>query len=145
MTRAHRNVNIGAVILPFVAFLAAIPLLWNQLVGWTDLAIFAGIYLATALGVTVGFHRMLTHRSFETYRPVKYALAIPGSMAVQGDVIAWVSDHRKHHAYTDEEGDPHRPRFGASTTRTSAGCSSTTPEPRPSVSPRTCSRTGECA
>jgi stearoyl-CoA desaturase (delta-9 desaturase) len=112
MTRAHRNVNIGAVILPFVAFLAAIPLLWNQLVGWTDLAIFAGIYLATALGVTVGFHRMLTHRSFETYRPVKYALAILGSMAVQGDVIAWVSDHRKHHAYADEEGDPHSPHVG---------------------------------
>jgi stearoyl-CoA desaturase (Delta-9 desaturase) len=112
MTRAHRNVNIGAVILPFVAFLAAVPLLWNELVGWTDLAIFAGIYFLTALGVTVGFHRMLTHRSFETYRPVKYALATLGSMAVQGDVIAWVSDHRKHHAYTDEEGDPHSPHVG---------------------------------
>jgi stearoyl-CoA desaturase (delta-9 desaturase) len=112
MSRAHRNVNIGAVILPFVAFLAAIPLLWNQVLGWTDLAIFAGIYLATALGVTVGFHRMLTHRAFETYLPVKYVLAILGSMAVQGDVISWVSDHRKHHAFTDEEGDPHSPHVG---------------------------------
>jgi stearoyl-CoA desaturase (Delta-9 desaturase) len=112
MSRAHRNVNIGAVILPFVAFLAALPLLWNELVGWTDLAILAGIYFLTALGITVGFHRMLTHRAFETYHPVKYALAVLGSMAVQGDVIAWVSDHRKHHAYTDEEGDPHSPHVG---------------------------------
>jgi stearoyl-CoA desaturase (delta-9 desaturase) len=105
-------VNIGAVILPFVAFLAAIPLLWNELVGWTDLAIFAFMYLLTAVGVTVGFHRMLTHRAFETYRPVKYVFAVLGSMAVQGDVIGWVSDHRKHHAYTDEEGDPHSPHVG---------------------------------
>jgi stearoyl-CoA desaturase (Delta-9 desaturase) len=112
MTRAHRNVNIGAVILPFVAFVAAIPLLWNELVGWTDLAIFAFMYLITAVGVTVGFHRMLTHRAFETYRPVKYVFAVLGSMSVQGDVIGWVSDHRKHHAYTDEEGDPHSPHVG---------------------------------
>ena len=112
MSRARRNANIGAVILPFVAFLAAIPLLWNQLIGWSDLAIFAGIYLATAMGVTVGFHRMLTHRAFETYRPVKYVWAVLGSMAVQGDVIGWVSDHRKHHAFTDEEGDPHSPHVG---------------------------------
>jgi stearoyl-CoA desaturase (delta-9 desaturase) len=112
MTRAHRNVNIGAVILPFVAFLGAIPLLWNQLVGWTDLAIFGAMYLVTAGGVTVGFHRMLTHRAFETYRPVKYVFAVLGSMAVQGDVIGWVSDHRKHHAFTDEEGDPHSPHVG---------------------------------
>jgi stearoyl-CoA desaturase (Delta-9 desaturase) len=105
-------VNIGAVIVPFVAFLAAIPLLWNELVGWTDLAIFAVMYLLTAVGVTVGFHRMLTHRAFETYRPLKYVFAVLGSMAVQGDVIGWVSDHRKHHAYTDEEGDPHSPHVG---------------------------------
>ena len=78
MSRARRNANIGAVILPFVAFLAAIPLLWNSLIGWSELAIFAGIYFATAMGVTVGFHRMLTHRSFETYRPIKYAFAVLG-------------------------------------------------------------------
>jgi stearoyl-CoA desaturase (Delta-9 desaturase) len=105
-------VNIGAVILPFVAFLAAIPLLWNELVGWTDLAIFGVMYFVTAMAITVGFHRMLTHRAFETYRPVKYAFAVLGSMAVQGDVIGWVSDHRKHHAFTDEEGDPHSPHVG---------------------------------
>jgi stearoyl-CoA desaturase (delta-9 desaturase) len=112
MTRAHRNVNIAAVIVPFLAFIVAIPLLWNSLVGWTDLAILALLYPLAAIGVTVGFHRMLTHRAFETYRPIKYALAVLGSTGVQGDVISWVSDHRKHHAFTDEEGDPHSPHVG---------------------------------
>ena len=61
------------------------------------------------MGVTLGFHRLLTHRSFQTYKPVQYALAIIGSMAVQGPVMNWVADHRKHHAHTDQEGDPHTP------------------------------------
>jgi stearoyl-CoA desaturase (delta-9 desaturase) len=112
MTRAHRNVNIAAVVIPFIAFLAAIPLLWNRLIGWTDLVILVSIYFATAFGITIGYHRMLTHRAFETYRPVKYLFAVLGSMAVQGDVIAWVSDHRKHHAFPDKEGDPHSPHVG---------------------------------
>ena len=112
MTRLQRNANIGAVALPFAAFLAAIPLLWNNVVGWTDLAILGSIYIATAFGVTIGYHRLLTHRAFETYRPVKYLLAIMGSMAVQGPVIGWVADHRKHHAHTDAEGDPHSPHVG---------------------------------
>ena len=112
MSRLHRNINIAAVVIPFLAFVAAVPLLWNDLVGPTDLAILAGMYLVTALGITVGFHRMLTHRAFETYRPVKYALAVIGTMAVQGDVIKWVADHRRHHAHTDEEGDPHSPHVG---------------------------------
>jgi len=112
MTRLQRNANIGAVLLPFLAFLAAIPLLWSRLVGPTELAIMVVIYLFTAFGITIGFHRMLTHRAFETYRPIKYALAILGSMAVQGPVVGWVADHRKHHAHTDEEGDPHSPHVG---------------------------------
>ena len=112
MTRLQRNANIAAVIVPFVAVLAAIPLLWNELIGWTDVAIMVGIYLASAFGVTIGFHRLLTHRAFETYRPIKYLFAILGSMAVQGPVIGWVADHRKHHAHTDEEGDPHSPHVG---------------------------------
>jgi stearoyl-CoA desaturase (Delta-9 desaturase) len=112
MSRARRNANVMAVILPFVAFLAAIPLLWNELIGWQDLVIFGVLYLASAAGVTVGFHRMLTHRAFETHRPVKYAFAVLGSMSVQGDVIGWVADHRKHHAFADEEGDPHSPHVG---------------------------------
>src|SRR5918998_6186732 len=112
MTRLQRNGNIAAVVVPFLAFVIAIPLLWNSVVGWTDLAIFAGVYLSSALGITVGFHRMLTHRAFETYRPVKYLFAALGSMAVQGPVIGWVADHRKHHAFTDEDGDPHSPHVG---------------------------------
>ncbi len=109
MGRLQRNANIAAVILPFAAFAAAIPLLWNSLVGWTDVAIFVAVYFATAFGVTIGFHRLLTHRAFETHRPLKYLFAVLGSMAVQGPVIGWVADHRKHHAFTDEEGDPHSP------------------------------------
>jgi stearoyl-CoA desaturase (Delta-9 desaturase) len=112
MTRLQRNANLGAAIVPFVAFIAAIVLTWNELVGWTDLAILTGMYLAAAFGITVGFHRMLTHRAFETYRPVKYLFAVLGQMAVQGPVIGWVADHRKHHAFTDEEGDPHSPHVG---------------------------------
>ena len=70
------------------------------------------MYLLTAVGITVGFHRLLTHRSFQTSKPVEYAFAVLGSMAVQGPVISWVADHRKHHAHTDEEGDPHSPHVG---------------------------------
>ena len=67
------------------------------------------MYVVSVMGVTLGFHRLLTHRSFQTYKPVQYALAILGSMAVQGPVMNWVADHRKHHAHTDQEGDPHTP------------------------------------
>jgi stearoyl-CoA desaturase (delta-9 desaturase) len=99
-------------VVPFLATLAAIALLWNRLVSWHDLAIFAAMYLLTAAGITVGFHRLLTHRSFRTHKPTEYLFASLGSMAVQGSVIAWVADHRKHHAHTDVEGDPHSPHVG---------------------------------
>src|SRR5262249_5938442 len=69
-------------------------------------------YLLTAVGITVGFHRLLTHRSFQTSKPIEYAFAVLGSMAVQGPVVSWVADHRKHHAHTDVEGDPHSPHVG---------------------------------
>jgi len=110
--KLQRYTNLAAVVLPFIAFIAALALLWNRAVGWTDLAIFAAMYLVTALGITIGFHRMLTHRAFQTFKPVEYLLAGAGSMAVQGPVIDWVADHRKHHAHTDEEGDPHSPHVG---------------------------------
>ena len=109
MSKLEKNANLAAVVIPFVAFAAAIPLLWNDLVGTTDLAIFAVLYLATGFGVTIGYHRLLTHRAFEAPRPVRYVLAILGQMSLQGSVIDWVSDHRKHHAFTDEDGDPHSP------------------------------------
>jgi stearoyl-CoA desaturase (delta-9 desaturase) len=112
MTRTEKIANLGAVVLPFIAVLVAIPLLWSSLVSGTDLLIAAVLYLGTAVGITIGYHRMLTHRSFQTFKPVEYAFAVLGSMAVQGPVIAWVADHRKHHAHSDEEGDPHSPHVG---------------------------------
>jgi stearoyl-CoA desaturase (Delta-9 desaturase) len=115
MTRAQRYSNLGAAIIPFLAVIAAGILSWNSLLHWSDLAIFAVMYVVVGLGVTVGFHRLLTHRSFATYKPIAYALAIAGSMAVQGPVVGWVADHRKHHAHTDEEGDPHSPHVGHGT------------------------------
>src|SRR4029079_8251996 len=112
MTNLERRVNLAAVVLPFVAFLAAVVLLWNSAVSATDLAILAVMYVLTGFGVTVGFHRLLTHRSFQVPKPVEYGFAVLGSMAVEGPVMSWVADHRKHHAHADEEGDPHSPHVG---------------------------------
>jgi stearoyl-CoA desaturase (delta-9 desaturase) len=109
MSKLERNANLVAVLVPFAAFGAAVALLWNDLVGPTDLVVFAVMYLLTGFGVTIGYHRMLTHRAFDAPRPVRYTLAMLGQMSVQGSVIDWVADHRKHHAFTDEEGDPHSP------------------------------------
>jgi stearoyl-CoA desaturase (delta-9 desaturase) len=112
MTKLEKTVNLGAIVVPFAAMGVAVALLWNDLVSAADLVILAGMYLATALGVTVGFHRLLTHRSFQTPKWLAYAFAVLGSMAVQGPVNSWVADHRKHHAHTDREGDPHSPHVG---------------------------------
>jgi stearoyl-CoA desaturase (delta-9 desaturase) len=112
MNRAAKIANVGAMIVPFVATVAAIILLWGQVVSWHDLALFGVMYFLTAAGITVGYHRMLTHRSFRTHKATEYVFAGLGSMAVQGPVIAWVADHRKHHAHTDVEGDPHSPHVG---------------------------------
>jgi len=109
MTRTHRALNLAGVCLPFVAFLLAVVLLWHRLVDWSDLAVLGIMYVLTGYGVTLGFHRLLTHRSFQTFKPVEYTLAALGSMAVQGPVMSWVADHRKHHAHTDKDGDPHSP------------------------------------
>jgi stearoyl-CoA desaturase (delta-9 desaturase) len=112
VTRLERNANIAAVLLPFLAVIAAGVLLWHHFFGVPALTIFAGMYLLTAVGITVGFHRLLTHRAFQTHRITRYVLTILGSMAVQGPAIDWVADHRKHHTFTDEEGDPHSPHAG---------------------------------
>jgi stearoyl-CoA desaturase (delta-9 desaturase) len=109
VSRAHRIANLTGVLLPFVGFVVAVVLLWHTLVDWSDLAVLGLMYVLTGYGVTLGFHRLLTHRSFQTFKPVEYTLAALGSMAVQGPVISWVADHRKHHAHTDREGDPHSP------------------------------------
>jgi stearoyl-CoA desaturase (Delta-9 desaturase) len=112
MSRTTKLANLGAVVVPFLATLAAIVLFWNRIVSATDLTILAVMYLLTATGITVGYHRLLTHRSFRTHKPTECLFAFLGSMAVQGSVIAWVADHRKHHAHTDVEGDPHSPHVG---------------------------------
>src|SRR6476469_3728048 len=110
MKPVHRYLNLAGVLLPLVGFVVAVVLLWRtDLVGWTDLALFAVFYVLTGYGVTLGFHRLLTHRSFQTHRWVEYVLAVVGSMAVQGPMMSWVGDHRKHHAHTDQDGDPHSP------------------------------------
>src|SRR5258706_9591084 len=112
MNRAAKIANLGAMVVPFLATLAAIVLLWGRLVSWHDLALSAVMYVITAAGITIGYHRLLTHRSFRTHKTTEYIFATLGSMAVQGSVIAWVADHRKHHAHTDVEGDPHSPHVG---------------------------------
>jgi stearoyl-CoA desaturase (delta-9 desaturase) len=109
MSRTHQLLNLSGVLAPFLGVLVALALLWNTWVHWSSLALMLAMYVLTALGVTLGFHRLLTHRSFQTYKSVQYAVAAIGSMAVQGPVMSWVADHRKHHAHTDQEGDPHSP------------------------------------
>jgi stearoyl-CoA desaturase (Delta-9 desaturase) len=112
MTRAERTANLIGVVLPFLGLLAAIVLLWNSWVDAIDLGILLFTYLLFGFGVTVGYHRLLTHRGFQTAKGLEYAWAVLGSMALQGSVMDWVADHRKHHAHTDEEGDPHSPHVG---------------------------------
>ena len=108
---AFRQRCITGVILaaPFVAVtLLALGVVDDGLVWW-NIAIAVGFYVVVALGVTVGYHRMLTHRSFEACRPLKIALAVAGSLSFQGSVIGWVAEHRRHHMFTDRPGDPHSP------------------------------------
>jgi len=112
VTRAERNANLVGVVLPFLGLLVAIVLLWNSAVDAIDLALLATTYVLAGFGVTVGYHRLLTHRSFETGKGLERAFAVLGSMGLQGSVLDWVADHRKHHAHTDQEGDPHSPHVG---------------------------------
>jgi stearoyl-CoA desaturase (delta-9 desaturase) len=102
-------VNYLVVIVPFVGFLVALVLLWEKAVYWQDLAVLVFMYLITGIGLTVGFHRLLTHRSFETGPRLRYVLAVLGSMAVENPAIIFVADHRKHHRFADQAGDPHSP------------------------------------
>ena len=112
MNRTERIANLAGVITPVVGLLIAIVLLWNRAVDWIDIGLLIGTYLVTGLGVTVGFHRLLTHRAFKTQKPLELGWAVLGSMSFQGSVLDWVADHRKHHAHTDMEGDPHSPHVG---------------------------------
>ena len=99
-------------VIPFLALGVVGWQAWASVLHFSDLVVFGILYAATGLGVTVGFHRYLTHRSFATSRPVRAVLAVLGSAAIEGPVISWVADHRKHHAFSDRPGDPHSPHVG---------------------------------
>jgi stearoyl-CoA desaturase (delta-9 desaturase) len=102
------------VVVPFVALLAAAPLAWGWGLSAADLSILVVGYVVACLGVTVGFHRYLTHGAFKATRWLRVGLALAGSLAIEGSVTQWVADHRRHHAFSDREGDPHSPwRYGS--------------------------------
>jgi stearoyl-CoA desaturase (delta-9 desaturase) len=111
-SRISQVVTLIAVIVPPLGLGLAAGLLWGVGFHWVDLALFAGLYVLCAFGTTIGFHRFFTHKGFETRAPIKALLAILGCMTMQGPVTQWVTDHRKHHALSDQPGDPHSPHVG---------------------------------
>jgi stearoyl-CoA desaturase (Delta-9 desaturase) len=104
-----RLITLLLVVLPFLSLFAAVVFLWGWGFHWAELGLFLGMYLFTAVGITVGFHRLFTHRSFETNRIVKCILAVSGSMAAEGPLMKWVAMHRLHHQHSDQHEDPHSP------------------------------------
>jgi stearoyl-CoA desaturase (Delta-9 desaturase) len=106
-----RTVNLLAVVLPLVGFIAAMAMLWGYGINGTILGVFLGMYFLTGWGVTIGFHRLFTHRSFETNRVVTAALGVLGSMAVEGPLLRWAAQHRRHHQHSDRPEDPHSPHL----------------------------------
>jgi stearoyl-CoA desaturase (Delta-9 desaturase) len=107
--------SVVAIVLPFLGLIAAIILIWHTRFSWLILSLFFGGYVVTTLGVTVGYHRLFTHKSFKTNPVIAALLGVLGSMAVQGSILQWVSTHRRHHQHTDRADDPHSPyAFGTS-------------------------------
>jgi stearoyl-CoA desaturase (Delta-9 desaturase) len=107
---------LASVGLPFLGLVTAVVLLWNRqhailTVGWVEIGLMLGMYAITGFGVTIGFHRLLTHRSFDCPKPLRYLLAVCGSIAGQGMCIRWCATHRRHHQLADHEGDPHSPHL----------------------------------
>jgi stearoyl-CoA desaturase (delta-9 desaturase) len=109
---ARRSIVLLLVVLPLAGVVLAMRLLWQRAVGWGDVGLLVGLYVPISLGITIGFHRFLTHRGFRTSPPLKATLLILGSLAVEGSAIAWAANHRKHHALADRAGDPHSPVDG---------------------------------
>jgi stearoyl-CoA desaturase (delta-9 desaturase) len=106
---AERLLNAAVIAIPLAAVALAGWLAWGGSLHWQDLLVLAITYLLTGMGITVGFHRLFTHRSFQTTRALRVAFAVLGSMAVEGPLLEWVSTHRKHHRFSDRRGDPHSP------------------------------------
>ena len=111
-SRISQVVTLVAVVVPPLGILSAMGLLWGVAFHWVDLALLVGLYVVCAFGTTIGFHRYFTHRGFRTSKPVEAVLAILGCMTMQGPLTQWVTDHRKHHALSDQPGDPHSPHVG---------------------------------
>ena len=109
---ADRIITAIVTIVPFLALGLVVWQAWERLLHWHDFVVFGIVYVLTGLGVTVGFHRHFTHRAFKTSRPMRALLAVLGTAAIEGPITAWVADHRKHHAFSDQEGDPHSPHVG---------------------------------
>src|SRR5205807_246294 len=103
--------TLAAVIVPFLGLVSAAVFLWGWGFHWLDLWLLLGMYLLSGAGITVGFHRLFTHRAFETNIVVKFVLAVLGSMAVQAPLFKWVAHHRVHHQHSDQPGDPHSPHL----------------------------------
>ena len=99
-------------IIPFLMLGFVAWQLWGDWLNWSDFVVFALVYIPTGLGITVGFHRLFTHRSFKTGPAMRGVIGALGSAAIEGPIISWVADHRKHHAFSDKEGDPHSPHVG---------------------------------
>jgi len=110
--RLDRIVTGTVTVVPFLLLGVAIWHAWASLLQWHDVVVFGVMYVLTGLGITVGFHRHFTHRAFATSKPVRATLAILGTAAIEGPITAWVADHRKHHAFSDQFGDPHSPHVG---------------------------------
>ena len=111
-SRISQIVTLIAVIVPPLGLVSAMGLLWGVAFHWIDLVLLVSLYIVCAFGTTIGFHRYFTHKGFEARVPVKAALAVLGCMTMQGPITQWVTDHRKHHAFSDKDGDPHSPHVG---------------------------------
>jgi stearoyl-CoA desaturase (delta-9 desaturase) len=109
---ADRIATAIVTVLPFLALGLVVWQAWESFLHWHDFVVFGIVYVLTGLGITVGFHRHFTHRAFKTSRPMRAVLAVLGTAAIEGPITAWVADHRKHHAFSDQEGDPHSPHVG---------------------------------
>lgn len=104
-------INLIAIIVPFLGLLSACLFFWGRGFTWADFGLLIGMYLTTALGISVGYHRLFTHRAFKTNGVVKVIFAILGSMAMEGPILRWVATHRRHHQYSDHDEDPHSPHL----------------------------------
>jgi stearoyl-CoA desaturase (Delta-9 desaturase) len=111
---ADRVATALVTLLPLIALAIVVPLEWGGALHWTDLVVLAVCYVPCVLGITVGFHRLLTHRAFATTPVIRAILTVFGCMAIEGPPIEWVANHRRHHTYSDEEGDPHSPHVNFS-------------------------------